>query len=47
MAWHAAATPSNRSFRAPAAPFPYNLDAAACCNRFVMSSSQLHLSFKE
>jgi hypothetical protein len=46
-AWHAVGAPSNRSFHAPGTSFPYNLDAAACCNRFVMSSSHLHLSSKE
>jgi len=38
---HAAGAPSNRSLHAPGAPFPYNLDVAACCNRFVMSLSCL------
>jgi hypothetical protein len=40
-AWHAAAAPSNRSFVVAGNVFPYTSRAAACCNQFVMSLSQL------
>jgi hypothetical protein len=46
-AWDAAAGPANRSFDALGASFPYIPGIAACCNRFVMSSSHLQPSFKE